>query len=90
MRNHLSDTNSIAEKKLINILRESSVSRKLSLAFSLSSLTRQLSYRALVRKNPDASEQEINLLFVKVNYGEILANKLKLHYSRSSVKNENR
>ncbi len=82
MRTQLSDTNPFVEEKLINILRESSVSKKLSLAFSLSSLTKQLSYRALVRKNPDASEQEIDLLFVKLNYGEAISNKLKHYYSK--------
>ena len=83
MKKSLSDTNPKAEEKLINILRESSVSKNLSLAFSLSSLTRQLSYRALVRKNPGASEQEVNLLFVRLNYGETLAEKLKDYYSKS-------
>jgi len=82
MRTQSADTNPIVEEKLINIIKESSIQKRLSLFFHLSSLTKKLSYRALVRKNPKMNKQEIDLLFIKLNYGEIMHDKVKKYYSR--------
>jgi len=70
MKTQSADTNPIVEEKLINILRQTSIPKRLSKLYSLSSLAIQLSKRALARKNPQMSKQELDLLFVKLNYGE--------------------
>jgi hypothetical protein len=83
MKTQSVDTNPVVEDKLIDTLRESSVAAKLSKVFKLNALTKRLSLRALVRKNPGTSEQELNMLFIKLNYGEKLYNKVTQYYSKS-------
>jgi len=72
MRTSLSDTNSKIEDIQINLMRQMSIPQKFSLITSLSSLTIQLSKRAIARRNPKLSRLEQDLLFVKYNYGEDL------------------
>ncbi len=84
MRTQSSDTKPEAERVLINLIRKSSVQKRLSQLFSLSSLSRQLSERALARKNPEMNKQELALLFIKLNYGEVLYNKVNHYLSKLS------
>jgi hypothetical protein len=77
MKLQSSDTNPEAEKVLINLIRSISIPERLSRSESLSSLTIRLSKRGIARANPGKSKQELDLLFVKQHYGEILFNKLK-------------
>ncbi len=70
MRTQSTDTNPLVEEKLINILKESSIPKRLSILYSLSSFAIKLSKRALAKKNPKMSKQELDLLFIKINYGE--------------------
>ena len=72
-----SDTNPEAEKVLISLIRSKSIPERLSRLESLSSLTIRLSKRGIARANPDKSKKEIDLLFVRLHYGETLFNKLK-------------
>ena len=72
-----SDTNPEAEKVLINLIRSKSIPERLSRLGSLSSLTIRLSKRGITRANPDKSKKEIDLLFVKLHYGETLFINLK-------------
>lgn len=81
MRTQSTDTNPIIEEKLINLLRQCSVTERLSKVFSLSSFTLNLSKRALARKNPQMNKLELDLLFVKLNYSEDIYNKLRNYYS---------
>ncbi|OGU33430.1 MAG: hypothetical protein A2057_16745 [Ignavibacteria bacterium GWA2_35_9] len=83
MKIQSADTNPIIEEKLINTLRESSVATRLSKVFKLNALAKQLSLRAISRKNPGLSDQELNMLFIKLNYGEKLHNKVTQYYSKS-------
>lgn len=71
------DTNPEIEKMLIALLRKSSTSDRLSRMLSLSSLVMGLSKRAIGRANPGCNEDELNLLFVKYNYGEELAKRFE-------------
>jgi hypothetical protein len=72
----ISDTNPKIEKKLIRSVRQKSIAEKLSQAASLSSLSRQLSKRAIARRNREMSKKEINYLFVRYHYGEDLYQRL--------------
>ena len=73
------DTAPEAEKVQISLIRESSVSRRISKVRSLSQTTMYLSRRAIQRTNPFLSEREVDLAFVANHYGEKLAECLRLH-----------
>ena len=71
------DTAPQAEKVLIELIRESSVSKRISRVRSLSQTIMYLSRRAIQRANPDMSEREVNLAFVEHHYGRALAERLR-------------
>ena len=73
------DTSSQAEKVQIELIRESSVSRRVSKVRSLSQTTMYLSRRAIQRTNPSLSKREVDLAFVANHYGENLAEHLRLY-----------
>jgi len=74
-----SDTAPEAEKVQIELIRRSSVSRRISTVRSLSQMTMYLSRRAIQRTNPSLSEREVDLAFVAHHYGEELAERLRLY-----------
>ena len=76
------DTSSQAEKVQIELIRKSSVSRRISKVRSLSQTTMYLSRRAIQRTNPFLSEREVDLAFVANHYGENLAECLRLYLER--------
>lgn len=84
MRTQLSDTNPKIEDIQINLMQQKSVPQKFAVIDSLSSLTIRMSKRAIARKNPNLSKRELNLLFVKFNYGEELYEKVSKHLPKSS------
>ena len=84
MKTNLSDTNPKIEAIQIKLLKQKTFSQKFSLIESLSSLTINLSKRAIIRKNPHLTTPELNLLFVKFNYGEDLYKKVRLYIMKSS------
>ena len=71
------DTHTAAERVQISLIRQASVARRISLARSLSQTAIQLSRRAILRCNPELSEQELNLAFVVHHYGNDLADRLR-------------
>jgi len=73
------DTAPQAEKVQVELIRESSVSRRISKVRSLSQTIIYLSRRAIQRTNPFLSDQEVNLSFVANNYGKKLAERLRLY-----------
>lgn len=73
------DTSSDAEKVQVELIRKSSVSRRISKVRSLSQTTIYLSRRAIQRANPSLSEREVDLAFVSNHYGEELTERLRLY-----------
>ena len=71
-----SDTAPEAEKVQIELIRESSVSKRIATVRSLSQTTMYLSRRAIQRTNPSLSEREVDLAFVAYHYGADLAERL--------------
>ncbi len=72
-----SDTAPEAEKVQIELIRESSVSKRIATVRSLSQTTMYLSRRAIQRTNPSLSEREVDLAFVAYHYGNDLAERLR-------------
>lgn len=79
------DTSSQAEKVQIELIRESSVCRRISKVRSLSQTTMYLSRRAIERMNPFLSEREVDFAFVANNYGESLAECVRLYLEHEQL-----
>ncbi len=71
------DTYLKAEEFQISLIRNASVSERISLALSLSQTVIQLSRRAILRANPNLSREELGLLFVEHHYGSKLADRVR-------------
>ena len=71
------DTDPQAERVLIELIRKSSVARRISRVRSLSQTVVFLSRRAIKRANPRMTEREVNLAFVEHHYGKALAEQLR-------------
>lgn len=69
----VNDTTPAAAEHQIKLLREASLARRVRTARSLSRSAIELSRRALRRRRPDASEDEIGVAFVALHYGPELA-----------------
>lgn len=70
------DTDAEAERVQLELLRKASPGERAALAMSLSATVISLARRALQRQDPAASEEEIGLRFVELNYGRELAAEL--------------
>lgn len=77
MTTQSADTLPGAEKALIELLRRKTTAEKLNQIRSLSRMTIQLSKRALARANPQLGERELELLFIRLHYGEPLARQVR-------------
>jgi hypothetical protein len=77
------DTERSAEMVLIDLLRKKSVSEKFNQVRSLSRVLMRLSKRAITRAGRTQSETEADLLFVELNYGGELAERMQ-RYLRTS------
>lgn len=71
------DTNPEVERVLVSLLRNLTIEEKLNRTLQFSSSIIKLSKRAIHRANPNLSEDEKNILFVKYHYGTELADKLR-------------
>jgi hypothetical protein len=67
------DTDVEAERVQLELLRNATPGQRAALAMSLSATVISLACRALQTQDPDASDQEIKLRFVELNYGRELA-----------------
>jgi len=76
------DTHPEAEEYQISLLRKASIAKRISITRSLSQTAMKLSRRAVLRANPQLSEQELNLAFVAHHYGSDLADFLRKYVER--------
>ncbi|HQY19276.1 MAG TPA: hypothetical protein PK294_10610 [Ignavibacteria bacterium] len=82
MKTQSKDTSPEFEKILIEKLRKKSTAENLRTALSLSSLTIQLSKRAILRANPGKSKRALDLIFVEAHYGKKHADKLEEYLNK--------
>ncbi len=75
----LSDTDPETERAHLAMLRAAPPARRLRLALSLSRTVMSLSRAGIARRHPDASPDEVGLIFVELNYGRELAEGLRAH-----------
>ena len=67
------DTDPDAERVQLDLLRAATPAQRASLAVALTATTIGLSRGALRRAAPSASDQDVGLRFVELNYGPELA-----------------
>jgi hypothetical protein len=67
------DTDAEAERVQIELLRAATPAQRAALAIGLTATTVELSRRALQRAQPSASEDDVALRFVELNYGPEIA-----------------
>ena len=79
------DTTPEAEKVQIELIRKSSIAKRISVVRSLSRMTMFLSRRAIRRANPSLSEREVDLVFVELHYGKELAQQLRLYMEHKGL-----
>jgi len=73
----MNDTSQEIEEIQTKMLRNATTAKRFSQARSLSSTVIHLSRRAIRRRRPGFSEEEVNIEFVSLHYGKELAEKLK-------------
>jgi len=76
------DTHPDIERVQIEMLRKAGTAERVRLARSLSQSVMQMSWSAIKKANPHASEEEVSILFVTQNYGDDLANGLREYLAR--------
>jgi hypothetical protein len=79
------DTNPEVERILISLIRTLSMEEKLNRTLNFSSSIINLSKRAIARANPELSEDERNVLFVKYHYGNALAEKVRKYLKEKDI-----
>lgn len=82
MKTQSKDTHARIEEIQISLLKKQSVAQKFAHVCSLSETTIQLSKRAIARKNSNFDDKQINLLFISLQYGKDLANRVNEYLSR--------
>lgn len=73
----LSDTHPDALAVQIQLLRDATVARRIGMMRSLTQMAVVNSKHAIQRANPDLSDRERDLLFVELNYGRELADRVR-------------
>ena len=79
---HLSDTSPEIESVQIALLRKAGVTQMVMRMQSLSQTMSNLSRRAIVRSHPEFNQQEVDLFFVRLHYGDKLAEHLKTYLDK--------
>lgn len=82
MKTQSVDTHPKAEAVQIKFLRKAGPVKRLWLMRSLSQTVLNLSRRTLRKMNPELSEQELKVLFVRHCYGDELADRLQIYLNR--------
>jgi hypothetical protein len=77
IRGMLKDTSPEAERVQIRLLRAAGPRRRAELASSLTNWTLKNAWAGMRRARPGLSERELQLLFVRINYGKALAEELE-------------
>lgn len=79
MRSALTDTDPATEAEHLRLLKAASVSRRFQLLRSMTASVLRLSRRAILRRNPDASPDEIALKWIALHYGADLEAEVRRH-----------
>jgi hypothetical protein len=79
MRTQSPDTHPEVERVQIELLRKAGAARRLELGLSFSHDALRLAQAGIRRAHPNASEEEISLIFIEVTYGKELADRVRAY-----------
>ena len=82
MKTQSIDTHPQIEKIQIALLKKQNAAQKFARVCSLSQTTMQLSKRAIARTNQSLDTKQLNLLFIRHQYGEQLAARVKKYMDK--------
>ena len=82
MRTQSVDTHPDIERVQIELIRKASPAKIFGLIFSLSQSMIRTSKKSIRELHPDASEEELKILFVELFYGKELAQRVQAHLSK--------
>jgi hypothetical protein len=82
MRTQSMDTSPEAERVQIELLRKASITKRFTIMQAWSQFIIEANRQGIRKTHPDASEEEIALIFVARNYGQALADKLRADLAR--------
>jgi hypothetical protein len=80
------DTSPEAERVQIELIRKASPVKLFGLVRSMSQTMMQASRETIRQLHPDASQEELNLLFIELYYGKELANRVRMDWERRKSK----
>jgi hypothetical protein len=80
--NQAQDTPEEIDRVQIELLKMAGNPLRLRKALQLSDLVKKMSRRAIARRHPELSANELDLLYVEYCYGRELAQKLRAYLSR--------
>jgi hypothetical protein len=80
----LLDTHPSALQQQVELMRDATPAQRFAAVRSLSATVASLSRRALRRSMPDASEEEIDLAFVALHYGDAVAARVRTLQERGT------
>jgi hypothetical protein len=73
----MTDTSSEALEVQLACLRKMSPQERIRRTCAMSRLVRNMGFDAIRRRHPEASEDEVRLLFIELNYGKPLADDVR-------------
>ena len=73
----MNDTHPAAEQVQIELLRKATVEQRLHLVRSLTATSRQMAWQAIRQVHPHATDEEIDIMFVALHYGQDLADRVR-------------
>lgn len=79
MKTQSEDTHPEVERVQIELLRKAGTTRRLQLGLTFSGEVLEMAQRGIRRANPNASDLELKLIFVEINYGKDLADRVRAY-----------
>ncbi len=79
MRTQSSDTTPEAERVQIELIRQAPITKRVALMAELSQFLIEAHKQGIRQTHPNANEKEVDLIFVANNYGQELADKLRVY-----------
>jgi hypothetical protein len=80
----LSDTHPEAEKFQLELIRQASPARRISLMRSLTAMLINLSRQGIAKSNPGMNAQEVGLRWAELNYGMKLASEVREYFKKGA------
>lgn len=89
MRTQSKDTTPEAERVQIELIRQAPISKRFAIMEAWSQFLVEANKQGIRQRHPDASEEEVGLIFVANNYGQELADRLRTDLARRKQCNYN-